>query len=237
VDRGLDPLAFRYLILTSRYGRKLEYSDRSLAAAAAALGSLRAGLRALGAPPAEGPWVAPPVLVAGAAGDRPEGIATGVAGHGGSGGPGFELTDRAGDPAAPLSPAGRALHQRYVAALDDDLDMPIALALLREILGAPIPADERRWLVLDADLVLGLDLHLAWASPTGDTASAPDDIMTLVAARAAARAQRDFARADSLRAELAGLGWEVVDGPNGSTVRRLLSRDARAGPGASRSGR
>ena len=45
-DRGLDPLAFRYLALTARYSRKLEYSDRSLGAAAAALGSLRAGLRA-----------------------------------------------------------------------------------------------------------------------------------------------------------------------------------------------
>ena len=82
VDRGLDPLAFRYLVLTSRYSRKLEYSDRSLDAAAAALGSLRAGLRALGEPPTDGPWAAPAALVAGAAGDRPAGIATGLAGHG-----------------------------------------------------------------------------------------------------------------------------------------------------------
>ena len=50
-DRGLDPLAFRYLVLTSRYGRKLSYSDGSLDAAAAALVSLRAGLRALGPAP------------------------------------------------------------------------------------------------------------------------------------------------------------------------------------------
>ncbi len=59
VDRGIDPLAFRYLTLTSRYGRKLEYSDRSIAAADAALASLRAGLRALGPPPVDGPWAAP----------------------------------------------------------------------------------------------------------------------------------------------------------------------------------
>ena len=30
-DRGIDPLAFRYLALTSRYGRKLDYSDDSIA--------------------------------------------------------------------------------------------------------------------------------------------------------------------------------------------------------------
>jgi cysteinyl-tRNA synthetase len=223
VERGLDPLAFRYLVLTSRYGRKLEYSDRSLAAAGAALASLRAGLSALGAPPDDGPWAAPPVLVAGAAGDRPEGVAPGVAGHGGAGGAGgsgFELRDRAGDPAAPLSPEGRALHDRFVAALDDDIDMPVALALLREILQAPIPVDERRWLILDADLVLGLDLHRAWDDRTIDEAPVPDDVLALVAERAAARTARDWERADALRSELADLGWDVVDDPTGSTVRR-----------------
>ena len=46
--RGIDPLAFRYLCLTSRYRHKLEYTDASLAGAAAGLASLRAGLAALG---------------------------------------------------------------------------------------------------------------------------------------------------------------------------------------------
>ena len=110
VDRGLDPLAFRYLVLTSRYSRKLEYSDRSIAAAAAALESLRAGLRSLGPPPPDGPWAAPPALRAGAAGDRPVGVAEGVAGHGGDGG-GFAISRPGRRPAAPLSTEGRAFHR------------------------------------------------------------------------------------------------------------------------------
>ncbi len=223
VDRGLDPLAFRYLVLTSRYGRKLEYSDRSLDAAAAALGSLRAGLRALGEPPTDGPWAAPAALVAGAAGDRPAGIATGPAGHGTAPDqPAFTITDRAAAPAAPLSEAGRALHERFVAAIDDDLDMPVALALLREILRAPLPADERRWLILDADEVLGLDLHRVWETDTaadeGD--AVPDGIQALADARTAARAERDWARADALRDELEAAGWVVIDGPEGSRLER-----------------
>jgi cysteinyl-tRNA synthetase len=215
-DRGLDPLAFRYLLLTSRYSRKLEYSDRSLDAAAAALTSLRAGLRSLGAPPADGPWAAPPVLRAGSAGDRPEGVAGGVAGHGGDGAASMALADRANDPAAPLSEDGRGLHDRFVAAIDDDLDMPVALALLREVLRSTLPEDERRWLILDADAVLGLDLDRAW-----DEDDVPPDVAALVEARGAARAARDWARADALRSDLAELGWEVVDGPDGSTVRRF----------------
>jgi cysteinyl-tRNA synthetase len=221
-DRGIEPLAFRYLVLTSRYSRKLEYSDRSIEAAAAALGSLRAGLRALGPAPASGPWAAPRPLRAGAAGDRPTGVATGVAGHGSDPATPSALGDRATTPGAPLTPDGGALHGRFVAAIDDDLDMPVALALLREILRAPLSPDERRWLILDADQVLGLDLDQVWSDLlTADLADAPSaEIAALLAARDLARSARDWARADALRSELAGLGWEVVDGADGSTVRR-----------------
>ncbi|HUP54827.1 MAG TPA: hypothetical protein VM408_04915, partial [Methylomirabilota bacterium] len=218
-ERGLDPLAFRYLALTSRYARKLNYSDTSLDAAAAGLASLRSRLTSLGPPPPDGPWAAPAVLAAGAAGDRPAGVAESVAGFGD--GSDYEILDRAHSPAAPLSAAGRHLHDQFVAALDDDLDLPGAIACVREMLRAEIPPDERRWLVLDADAVLGLDLHRAWASPGGPVGSpgVPAEVAALVAARDAARAARDYARADELRDELVDEGWDIVDGPDGSTLR------------------
>jgi cysteinyl-tRNA synthetase len=238
LDQGIDPLAFRYLALTAKYGRKLSYSDRSIRAAAKALESLRDGLRALGAAPSEGPWAAPargpwaaPArLVAGTAGARPEGIATGPAGHGD--GRGYVPHDRATAPAAPLSPEGRAFHDRFVAAIDDDLDTPAALALLREILRSSLPVDERRWLVLDADVVLGLDLHRAWEVPSGgavgdakvDPAPVPDTARALLAERTTARAAHDYGRADQLRDDLAGLGWDVVDEPTGSRLERKGTR-------------
>ena len=219
-DQGIDPLAFRYLALTAQYGRKLGYSDRSLRAAATALGSLRARLRALGEPPEQGPWAAPAPLVAGAAPDRPEGIAAGPAGHGD--GTGFKPTDLASDPAPPLSSAGRAWHERFVEAIDDDLDTPTALALGREILRAHDSADERRWLILDADAVLGLDLHRVWEEP--DEVQVPVDVARLADDRDDARARRDFERGDAIRDELAALGWDVVDGPESSSVRRRSLR-------------
>jgi cysteinyl-tRNA synthetase len=157
--------------------------------------------------------------VAGSAGDRPVGIAVGAAGHGDSAA--YVPRDRASDPSAPLSSEGRALHDRVVVAVDDDLDMPVALALLREILRARLPADERRWLVLDADLMFGLDLHRVWdAGPGAALAEVPEAIWKLLAERTAARRARDFARSDAVRDELAGLGWDVVDSVGGSTVRR-----------------
>jgi cysteinyl-tRNA synthetase len=218
-DRGIDPLAFRYLALTSRYRHKLEYTPESLAGAAAGLESLRERLRALGEPPADGPWAAPPPLRAGPAPDRPLGTVEGVTGHGG--GESVRLSDRAHAPSVPLSPEGRALHDRFVDAIDDDLDLPTALAVVREAIRAPIPDDERRWLALDADFVLGLDLDRAWSTDR-DAAegTAPAEILALLDERTAARAARDFARADELRSRLSEQGWEVVDSPDGSVVRR-----------------
>jgi cysteinyl-tRNA synthetase len=214
--RGIDPLAFRYLCLTSRYRHKLEYTDASLAGAAAGLASLRTGLAALGPAPADGPWAPPVPFRAGAAGDRPIGTDERVAGNGDGSGP--EPTDRAHAPVAPLSAAGRALHDRFVAALDDDLDLPSALAVVRETLRADLPADERRWLVLDADSVLGLDLDRVSATADSDE-TLPPEVAGLAERRAAARAARDYATADGLRDEIATLGYDVIDGPDGQTLR------------------
>ncbi len=118
IDRGIDPLAFRYLVLTSRYAHKLDYSDESIDGAAAALTSLRARLRALGAPPDGGPWRAPVPLRAGTAGDRPTGIVPGPLGHGAGERPVHRVRPGAGAgrpavrdrPGAP--PAVRRRHRR-----------------------------------------------------------------------------------------------------------------------------
>jgi cysteinyl-tRNA synthetase len=212
---GIDPLAFRYLCLTARYARKVSFSDASLAAAAAGLESFRAGLRELGSPPSAGPWTPAPPLVAGRSADRPVGRADGPAGHGGEDGPQrLPPGDRAHSPAGPLSAAGRSLHERFVTAIDDDLDFPAALRVAREALRAPLAREERRWLLLDWDAVLGLDLHRVWE---GGRAALPAGAAPLMAARSAARAGRDFGEADRLRDELRRLGVEPIDRPDGSS--------------------
>lgn len=49
----------------------------------------------------------------------------------------------------------------------------------------------------------------------------PDEVRRLLDERAAARAARDFARADALRDEIARRGFEVVDTPGGAELRPL----------------
>ena len=117
-----------------------------------------------------------------------------------------------------MSTAGRALHDRFVAALDDDLDLPAALVTVREILRADLSADERRWLVLDADAVLGLDLHRVWEAQA-ESDDVPEAVLAMLRDRDAARTARDYARADALRDEIVGAGFDVIDTADGSSVR------------------
>jgi cysteinyl-tRNA synthetase len=219
---GIDPLAFRYLALSSRYAHKLDLTDESLAAAATGLSSLRAALLDLGPPPAAGTWAAPPALTAGAAPARPQGLAEAVNGHGIPQVTSFPLADRAHQPTAPLSSAGAAFHERLVDAIDDDLDTAMLLATLRTILRSrEIEPDERRWLILDADLVLGLELHRAWdRTAAADDRTVAPEVLALVAARTAARAERDYGAADAARAQLAELGWDVIDRADGTSELR-----------------
>src|SRR5438128_1390429 len=56
----------------------------------------------------------------------------------------------------------------------------------------------------------------------------PADVARWADERAAARAGRDFARADELRARIAAAGWEVVDGPAGSELRPAAPAPGRA---------
>jgi len=52
-------------------------------------------------------------------------------------------------------------------------------------------------------------------------ADVPEEIMTLVQARTQARADKDWAAADKARDDLAALGYEVIDTPDGPEVKTI----------------
>jgi cysteinyl-tRNA synthetase len=107
---------------------------------------------------------------------------------------------------------------RFLEAVADDLAMPRALAIAHEVAAADDLDDgQRRALLLDFDRVLGLSLDV----PV-EEAPLPDEAATLLERRAAARAAGDYATSDALRDELAALGVEVRDTPEGqeTAVRR-----------------
>ena len=110
-------------------------------------------------------------------------------------------------------------------ALCDDLNTPLALAELSALATEANKAEPQDWprlkgLLLAAGSLLGLLQRDPDEWARGDASDA-DRIDGLVAGRVAARQAKNFAEADRIRKALAAEGIEIMDGPNGSTWRRV----------------
>ena len=103
---------------------------------------------------------------------------------------------------------------RFRAAIADDLDTPVAMALVAELARSDVAPSAKAALLRSWDRVLGLDL----ARPKPEVAL-PDGAAELLSARERARAGKDFRRSDQLRGELAALGVHVIDTPAGQRIK------------------
>jgi cysteinyl-tRNA synthetase len=165
IDRGIDPLAYRYLCLTGHYRGQLNFTWDALDAAATAFDRMRRGFHALA----------------------------------GGGAPDSAYVDR------------------FTTEINDDLNIPKALAIAWELLrGDLVDGRIAKATLAQFDRVFGLGL----ASWQPKIEAVPEAVNVIAAARAAARQARQWAEADRLRAELHAAGWEMEDSADGYTLKR-----------------
>jgi len=165
IDRGYDPLAYRYLCLTAHYRSQLNFTWDALDSAAIALERMRKGFYAL---------------------------------PGGGAGDGGYL-------------------ERFTGEINDDLNLPRALALAWELLrGDVVDLRVAKTTLTAFDRVFGLGLT-EW-QPREE--AIPEAVQALAAARSAARAAKQWAEADRLRGELHAAGWEMEDRSDGYALKR-----------------
>ena len=111
------------------------------------------------------------------------------------------------------------LRQSFTDAISNDLNTPVALAVLHQTLKQPDSADIYRLVTEEFDQVLSLSLATA-ANTEVQTETIPDEITKLAEQRLAAKKARDWATADQLRAQITTAGYQINDTPNGYTLTK-----------------
>jgi cysteinyl-tRNA synthetase len=105
---------------------------------------------------------------------------------------------------------------QFTAQINDDLNMPRALAVTWEVAHSSLPDSTKKATLLHFDRVLGL--RLAEWEPSQETI--PDEIMSLLQLRQQARAEKRWADADALRRQVSDSGYDIEDTPQGARVKR-----------------
>ncbi len=118
------------------------------------------------------------------------------------------------------------LKERFVGALNGDLNTSLAITAVYDVLKAKCSDATKLALLADFDAVLSLNLLAAAKllrskQEAEAAASADPEIDAMVAARTEAKKAKNWAEADRIRDELKQKGIEIIDTPQGTKWRKV----------------
>ena len=115
------------------------------------------------------------------------------------------------------SDEGKEFYEKFVAALEDDLNTAQALSIVWEMMKSDISDEAKKNLINVMDSVLGLNLGTEEDKNIG----IPDEIKALLAKREEARKTKNWEESDAIRNQIAEMGYKVEDYSDGVRVEKL----------------
>ena len=103
--------------------------------------------------------------------------------------------------------------EKFLIAINDDLNMPRALAVVQELLKSRANSSDKLATVVDFDRALGLNLH-----QVGKSEELPPALQKLMQDRQKARKAKDWGVSDRLRDEIQSMGYVVHDTKTGMKI-------------------
>jgi cysteinyl-tRNA synthetase len=175
MERGYDPMAYRYLLLQGHYRQPLEFSFESLDAAAAGYKNIVRKIADL--------------IQSDAQGERDNDVYN-------------------------------TWHDKILAPASDNFKTAESLVVIQELLkDASVNPATKIALFEFVDRLLGLQfIDRAKKLIALEQVTAPAEIVELAKRRADAKAAKDWATADALRAEIDAAGWTVLDSKDGYKI-------------------
>ncbi len=107
------------------------------------------------------------------------------------------------------------LKERFIDSINDDLNIPKAMAVVNEVFKYGISNEDKLATILDFDKVLGLNLGYI------EENTIPETVLRLSKEREQARADKDWAKSDDLRDQIKELGYEVKDTDSGTIISKI----------------
>lgn len=104
---------------------------------------------------------------------------------------------------------------RFHKAINDDLNMPLAMGTVWEVVRNEKKSPKLAELLLKFDTVLGLEID-----KKEEQEEIPQEILDLVEQRKQARQNKDWAKSDELRDLIQSKGYEIKDSKEGTEVKR-----------------
>jgi len=108
--------------------------------------------------------------------------------------------------------------QKFLDAINDDLNMPVAISVVWDVIKNPIKSKEFAKLLLEFDRVLAIDI----AKPVEKIETEiPEEIINLADKRLEAKKNKNYAVADELREEIKQKGYTIEDTKDGYKVKKM----------------
>ena len=111
-----------------------------------------------------------------------------------------------------------ALEEKFHQAINDDLNMPLAMSVVWEVVRQEQKSPKLAELLAKFDTVLGLKITEATASKKEEI---PQDILDLAEQRKVARENKDWAKSDELRDIIQEKGYQVKDTKEGMEIKKI----------------
>ena len=105
---------------------------------------------------------------------------------------------------------------RFLQAINDDLNMPVAMSVVWDVIKNPNKSKQYAELLKKFDNVLGLNID----EENSEKLDLPQEILDLVKERMEARIKKDWAKSDELRDKIFEKGYIIRDGKDGITIEK-----------------
>ena len=109
--------------------------------------------------------------------------------------------------------------ERFHKAINDDLNMPLAMGVVWEVVRNEKKSPKLAELLLKFDTILGLKIDEETKQDKVQD-EIPEEILKLVEERNIARANKDWAKSDELRDKIQEKGFKVIDSKKGTRIEK-----------------